>query len=340
MEKELSRIETKKLEREYSRQEMLIKAAKMYYLDGASQEEIARHLNMSRSNISKMLKECRKLGIVEISINERSLKSLQLKSRLMKIFGLKELIITPKTDDEIENKENIGKAVSRYLETIMRDNMEVGLTWGSSIYHVVKALRPTSFNNINVIQLMGGTGMRDNKFDSVALVTSFAEKTGGQSRILNAPLIVKSKELRDLLLEDENIAYQLKLAEKADIALVGLGTNHPASSALVRAGYLEPEESLSLYKDGLYGHICGWHIDIYGTPGDVVWNERIIGIKPSVLRKIPVTIGVGTGANKVKAIISSLRGKYINVLVTDENTASLMMNYLMDENILGFNLDE
>lgn len=58
MEKELSRIETKKLEREYSRQEMLIKAAKMYYLDGASQEEIARHLNMSRSNISKMLKEC------------------------------------------------------------------------------------------------------------------------------------------------------------------------------------------------------------------------------------------------------------------------------------------
>jgi len=59
-----------------------------------------------------------------------------------------------------------------------------------------------------------------------------------------------------------------------------------------------------------------------------------------VLRKIPVTIGMGTGANKVKAIISSLRGKYINVLVTDENTASLMMNYLMDENILGFNLDE
>ena len=50
--------------------ELLIKAARMYFLDNRSQDDIARVLETSRSNVSRMLGAARRLGIVEIRIED------------------------------------------------------------------------------------------------------------------------------------------------------------------------------------------------------------------------------------------------------------------------------
>ncbi len=50
------------------KREALVKAARMYFLDGCSQQEIAAALGTSRSNVSRMLAAARHQGIVEIRI--------------------------------------------------------------------------------------------------------------------------------------------------------------------------------------------------------------------------------------------------------------------------------
>ncbi len=50
----------------------LIKAARMYFLDGRSQDDVARALGTSRSNVSRMLSAARAQGIVEIRVQEQT----------------------------------------------------------------------------------------------------------------------------------------------------------------------------------------------------------------------------------------------------------------------------
>ena len=50
--------------------DLIAKAARMYFLDGRSQDDIARVLGTSRSNVSRMLGAARDLGIVEIRIQD------------------------------------------------------------------------------------------------------------------------------------------------------------------------------------------------------------------------------------------------------------------------------
>jgi len=48
----------------------LIKAARMYFLDGRSQDDIARAIGTSRSNVSRMLSAARAQGVVEIRVHD------------------------------------------------------------------------------------------------------------------------------------------------------------------------------------------------------------------------------------------------------------------------------
>ena len=50
------------------REETLLAASSMYYLQDIKMETIASHLHMSRSSVSRLLKQARASGLVEISL--------------------------------------------------------------------------------------------------------------------------------------------------------------------------------------------------------------------------------------------------------------------------------
>ncbi|MBV5336696.1 MAG: sugar-binding transcriptional regulator, partial [Deltaproteobacteria bacterium] len=53
-------------------------------------------------------------------------------------------------------------------------------------------------------------------------------------------------------------------------------------------------------------------------------NDRIIGIELDQLLKIPRVVGVAGGANKIEPIRAAMRGKLIDVLITDQATAEAL----------------
>ena len=76
-----------------------------------------------------------------------------------------------------------------------------------------------------------------------------------------------------------------------------------------------------------------------GAVGDMAWqifdrsgrlfpcelNQRIIGVTLDELRAVPQTIAVAVGLNKAAAIFGALQSGAINVLCTDEETASRVL---------------
>src|SRR4029079_11007204 len=69
----------------------LVAAARLYYLQGRSQAEVAEQLRTSRSNVSRMLTEAQKLGIVEIRVNDPTGREYELEDELKATFGLRDV---------------------------------------------------------------------------------------------------------------------------------------------------------------------------------------------------------------------------------------------------------
>ena len=61
-------------------------------------------------------------------------------------------------------------------------------------------------------------------------------------------------------------------------------------------------------------------------PPATVLDERVVGITLTQLRKVRRKIVVAGGAAKHAAIAAALSGKWIDILVTDVNTATYLMN--------------
>ena len=89
---------------------------------------------------------------------------------------------------------------------------------------------------------------------------------------------------------------------------------------------MSAEEAEELLRAGAVGDICGRHFDVNGEMANFPLNERVVGIDPLQLQKIPCRIGVAAGAWKAEAILGAMRGTWINVLVTDEEAALRLLS--------------
>jgi len=305
---------------------LLEQVAEMYYIKGMSQEEIASKVAMSRANISKLLKTCVRDKIVEFKINYSKSPGSRLAGLLEEKFGLKKAIIA-QSDTHLEIcKSNVGKAAAAYLESVIESGMLLGVSWGTTLYYMVKNFNPKTSVCADVIQMVGGMSAKSEDTDGQELAKKMALALNGKCFILQVPMIVQSRVLKDLLMEEPNVSEHFKMFDRVDIAVIGLGSNRPEFSAIYKSGNISREDTENITSLGAVGNICGRHIDINGNPCTTSISDKVIGIELHQLKKIDTVIGVAAGAEKTEAALGGLRGRYIDVLVVDENLAHGILN--------------
>jgi deoxyribonucleoside regulator len=310
-----------KIYKEADRRQLLVQVAKMYYHDDLSQNDIAAKINVSRSNVSKMLQACKTMGIVEFHINEITSRCLEVGNELQAQFKMKLVQVVPFFADQEELKNNIGKVAARYLQTQIHTGMTIGISGGSTLRRVVDYFHPPAPLQIDVVQLMGGVGARDPSIDGVQLAYTLAAKLSGRCTVIPAPLVVQNREAKTILLQEPEISGAIASAARADIAVIGIGSSYPESNALIRAGYLTKSETIIIREKGAVGNMLGRLLNENGDICRLDMNERVIGLAIEDLKKIPVRVGVAGGIEKSEAILGTLRQGYINVLITDESAA-------------------
>jgi len=315
--------------RDTDRRDFLIEVARLYYEQGLSQESIARRFGISRSSVSLALKACREQGIVEIRIVDSPSALLRLQAELKERYRLAAAVVAPAEADAEAAKRRVGQAAAAWLEmelsSMAAASLRIGLSWGTTLFQVVHHLRPLELRGVEVVQLHGGLGAEDPAIDAFGLAQGLAEKLHGRYRVIQAPISVASRELREQLVREPGIAETLKRGAQADLALFGIGTNRPRSSSLVRTGFLSAAESRRLLAAGAVGTVCGLHIDARGRAFPCPWNERLVGIGAEALPRIPRRVGVAAGLDKTDAVRAALLGELISTLVTDEGLARALV---------------
>jgi DNA-binding transcriptional regulator LsrR (DeoR family) len=306
--------------------ELLAKAARLYFLDDRSQDDVAAILGTTRSNVSRMLKQARDLGIVQIRVVDPAERQQELEAALRNRFGLVDarvLEVTPETDV----LSGVGRLAVRWLDETLRDGQVVALSWGQTLQAVVRAVDGLSRRNVEVVQLVGGLSALDSALTGQELVHELSERMGARHRYLHAPALFGSAEALAMMLREQAIADALAAAKAADVAVVGIGaTGLGSSRALIDALALSPAQRADFDAAGAVGDVCARFYDLSGREVRGVVGERVLAVTLDDLRAIPVVAGVAAGPEKALGILGALRGRIIDVLVCDQAAARSVLS--------------
>ena len=298
-----------------TKERKLAEIAYMYYIDEMSQNQIAKEYGISRSMVSMMLNEARTKGIVRIEIKDSELYCFDLQRKMEKIFGLKKAIIVPrlsKNEDGLITQ--LADGATEYLGQIIDHNMTIAVSWGRTVYEVASRIRSNGKTNIVISPLVGGIGNEMNIYHSNVIADTMSKNLGASSLGLYSPVFVATKEVRNLIFNDKSIKKVIETSERADIAIVGIGSI--AASTMADIGLLEEDDISTCF------------FDKNGQYTENIFSDRTVALSLEQLRKIPTIVAVAGGDKKIKAIHGALKGGLMDVLVTDEVVArSILKEY-------------
>ncbi|MCM5692621.1 MarR family transcriptional regulator [Sinorhizobium meliloti] len=297
----------------------------LHFLEGMTQAQIADQLGISHATVNRLIKRGRQLGLVEIKIKSPVEPLVEIEEQLLALGGIRRAVVVPTVSDNPQIAlQSVGEAAARLMLEQIADGDTICITGGKGVSAVVAGLQPSRRFDIEVIP---ATGCVQGKHytDVNHVSTLMADRLGGHSFQIHAPLFADSEAERKMLLGMRSVADVFKRARDAKIAVVGIGSIlsddssyydlHPSSStdreAIEQSG-ASCELLAHLLDD--HGRVCG-----YGL------NRRLVSLTLSEFVSIPTKIGVASGPSKAGPILSVMRGNHLDTLVTDQATGARIL---------------
>jgi DNA-binding transcriptional regulator LsrR (DeoR family) len=311
---------------------LMAKVARMYYDQGIRQHEITGRLNIHQSRVSRMLKRAREENLVRISVTTPPGFFPELEEALESRFHLKEAVVIDSDGNEDRIVRDLGAAAAFYLDTTIKPGTVIGISsWSRSLFAMVETLHPSEAGSGGmVVQILGGVGNSSTQYQATLLAQRLAGLIGASPVLLQAPGVVGSAAAKAVLARDPAVEEAAKQFKKLDLALVGIGSLEPSSLLANSGNTFSLREREELRRQGAVGDICFQFIDKNGAPVESPLMQRVIGIDLVTLKRAPRVVGIAGGAEKVKAILAALRGKWINVLITDRQTAEKLIELVKE----------
>jgi len=298
--------------------EQLVRASRLYYELGETQNQIAELLGVTRPQVSRLLKRARAEGIVEIRIIDTAAVDSPAGDALRRRFGLDQVHLAPTiAGPEDLTRRMVGRLAAEVLRVAVRPGTTVGIGDGASVLATADALEEAATPvAVTVVPLCGGfwsTGQEREPYRRIA------EALGGQVRGLMAPGLVDDAATRTALVAHAGIRAIAELWDRLDVALFGIGG--PAWSVSLVGEVVEQQ----LEAAEAVGEVLVAPFDIDGRFVCPALRDRVIAFDARRLGRVPAAIGVASGEAKVRPILGALRAGIVRTLVTDVATAEAVV---------------
>ena len=295
---------------------LLADIARRYFIEGETQDAIARELDLSRMKVNRMIKEAQEAGLVEIRVRFHSSQTRELERALCKRFGLKHLLVAPQSQSPEQQRRNVAMTVTHFLESNLKENLIVAVGMGRNVAAVADMQAVRSFQSLTFVSGSGGAAEAGSEGNADHICRNLARCFGGRAVTLYAPAYVPEAELRESLMGNGTVRRTINLARSADYALIGIGDLGP-DSHMARMGWFSGEEVRKAQDAGVVGDLMGYDFfDVSGSPCNEILGGRVIGLTREDLQRISTTIAIAAEPSKALAILGALRTGTINVLAT------------------------
>jgi len=313
---------------EFDREQDMLRAASMYYLQDLKMEVIARHLGTSRSTVSRMLKQARASGLVEINLRPSSTRAPGLGRSVAAAFGIDSYVVpVPDSASHLERLTQVSMTAARLLSSWFDSDMVMGVAWGTTLASVSRFLVPKPTRGAAVVQLNGAANMRTSGVEYASdLISSFGTAFGAAVHHFSVPAFFDYPDTKAAMWRERSVRRVLDMQERADIAVFSVGAVAGAvPSHVYSAGYLDDADIEVLRDEGVVGDVCTVFLRGDGSWQDIAVNTRATGPDPHQLEHVPRRLCVVAGDNKVAPLLAALRAGVVTDLVVDEITAGLLL---------------
>ncbi len=314
----------------------MVQCLELYYRQQKHQKEIARALGVSSSKVSRLLKRAFAAGLIRVELDLP--QNPRLEAAVVARFGLRDAVVVP-TGSQDEIKEELGATAARYFEKVAANGISVGVSCGFTLYHSIRQLRERRFRDLTLFPLSGESTLKLVDLFPNTLVGMMAAKYRPHVTAYALPVQLFGP-LRDVeaerrrLLKNPGIRRIYEQAHDVQIALVGIGMIREGTP-----GFCSLAESygVSVKKLRALGVVGEINYQPFDAGGQVSGRKelrrltrRVLAVSAERLREMSQSYGkhviaVAGGRAKLEAIRGALRGRFMNVLITDEDTALMLM---------------
>lgn len=303
--------------------DLLTRIAKMYYLNDMTQQEIADAEFLSRSVVSRMIKQAKALGIVEIGIKPAFENYIQLEKELKKRFPNCDFLISySENSDAGEEFNNVCNMAADLLDKNLDNDSILSVSRGKTINNVCSLIKPSKNNpDMNIVQLAGSlTNMQNNSIDEMNNMQKIAVCYGCQYNRFYAPYLMDDKETKKVMCHHGDTKKVLDMAKNVNTFISGVDT------ILFWNDHLDSKDITDIIKDGAVGCMWGYFFDIDGNFIDTPLYNRMIIPDIDIFKNVKTRICVANDRFKTTALLGGLRGNLFNYLVTNSKIASRLID--------------
>jgi DNA-binding transcriptional regulator LsrR (DeoR family) len=310
--------------------DLIVRAAWLYYVGANNQEETARILDISRVKVTRLLAAARERGLVRITIDHETTRTLEIEAALSQRYALGHCVVTPGLEQVGEAAETgadpggesrvarraVGIAGARFLAHRIDGAAQrtIGVGWGRTLAAVAQQLGAVRAQDLRFVSLMGSL-TRKSAANPYEVVHQLANRTGGDGYFMPVPFVADSVADRRVLLNQRSVRDVMALAEAADLFLISLG-ECTRDSLIYRSGLISEAEMTEIEAAGAVGDTLGYFFDAEGRLVDCALNDRSLGVGFEMLRNKEVVL-LAAGLEKLQATRALMHSGLVDGLIVD-----------------------
>lgn len=306
----------------------IAQAAWLYYVGNLSQQEVSRRLGVSRFKVLRMLADARQQGLVRITVEHRTARTLALADRLVNAFGLQEALVAPvagEADDDVLARNAVAILASGYLTRIASADapVTVGVGWGRTLSAMADNLTGVRNSGLTFVSLMGSVSYASHTAPGDVCVR-LAAQTGGRAILVPAPFVADSAAACEGIMAQRLVRDAIDIARSAHHALMSVGECREGA-ILFDSEIFSIEQIQQLRDADVVGDCCGVFYRADGTIADIELNRCTPCVQPSEMADMDTVLLAG-GAGKLAATLAVLRAGFVKKLLVDEGLAVALLS--------------
>jgi len=337
------------LKKPTSRSEELLRIARLYYTDNLSKTAIAAKVKLSVTHVKRLLVEAREMGIVRIEYVGPRDETLARK--LVAHYPcLREAVVVGTENDYLVHTRTLARAAAEYFDEYLasrRTTVKVGLSGGLTVFEFVKAL-PEQPRNITLYPtaILGRGDTILNHIDPIASLMTLWGKSGyregGLYFVTITPLEKNPKgkslspaevqEQIDRLRQRNKVARLYESMSGVDMVFASLRQLGVPDRMKKRMGAMAVDllSDIGLDERDLQGAVGDVNYSFIDEQGESRKEWRLfLSLQAEQLRQMAKDpskrVVVIAGQQKLKILRAALKGRLLNVLITDEITAAALL---------------
>jgi len=301
-----------------------LSAAPAHYLHGETMEAIARRLGVSRSTVSRLLKQARESGLVEIRV-----RSPLEAPRLLAAQLRRQLHVTvhpvpvPEEASDVERLDLVAAAAADLIGARIGSHETVGIAWGSTVAAVSRHLTPKPTTGTMFVQLNGSGNTRTTGLGYASdILGRFGRAFAAQVQQFPVPAFFDDPATKTALWRERSMRRILDVQAAMDAVVFSVGAAQSSvPSHVYTGGYLEPSELAELSAQRVVGDVATVFYRADGSSADIALNARASGPALAQLAAVRRRICVVSGESKLASVRGALAAGLVTDRVIDEPTA-------------------